>query len=81
MAGVVEDNGHVNALAGETGSRAARQNGGSRRAAGGQCGFNIRRVAGKDNADWKLAVVGGVGRVKRARAKIEANLAVERFLQ
>ena len=73
MARVVEDHGHVDALAGEAGARAARQNRSARGAAGGQRGLDIGGIAGKNNADGKLAVIGGVGSVEGARAEIEAE--------
>ncbi len=81
VARIVEDHGHIDALAGEAGARAARQNGSAGGAAGGQSGLNIGRVAGKNDADGKLAVVRGIGSVKGARAKIEADFAAKRFLQ
>ena len=77
VARVVEDHGHVDALAGEAGARAARQHGGSGGAAGGQRGFHVGGIAGKDDADGKLAVVRGVGGVESARAEIEANFAAQ----
>ena len=73
VARIVEDHGHVDALAGEAGARAAGQHGGAGGAAGGQCGFNVGGVAREDDADGKLAVVRGVGGVESARAEIEAD--------
>ena len=81
VARVVEDHGHVDALAGKAGARAARQNRSAGCAAGCQSGFDIGRVAGKNDADGKLAVVRGVGGVEGARAEIEADLAAQRFLE
>ena len=69
---IIEDHGYIGALAGEAGARAARQNGSAGCAAGGQRGLDIGGVAGKDDADGKLAVVGGVGGIEGAGAKIEA---------
>ena len=74
MARVVEDHGHVDALAGEAGARAARQNRSAGGAAGCESGFDIGGIAGKDDADGKLAVVGAIGGVEGARAEIEADL-------
>ena len=77
VAGEIEDHGHVGALAGEAGACAARQHGGPSGAAGGERGFDVGRIAGKDDADGKLAVVRGVGGVERARARIEENVAAK----
>ncbi len=71
----VEDNGDVRALSGEAGAGAAWQHGGPGGAAGGQCSFNVGRIAGHDYADGKLAVVGRVGRVHGAEAHVEADFA------
>ena len=81
VARVVEDYGDVDALAGEAGARAARQNGGSGGAAGSQSGFDIGGVAGKDDANGKLAVIGRVGGVQCARAEIEVHFAAKAFLE
>ena len=78
---VVEDHGHVDALAGEAGACAARKNGSARGAAGGQRGFNIGGVARKNDADGKLAVIRRIGGVESARAEIEADFAAKGFLQ
>ena len=53
------------------------QNRGAGSAAGGQRGLHIGGIAGIDDADGKLAVVGGVGGVKRAGAEVEANVAAQ----
>ena len=45
VARVVKDHGHVDALAGEAGARAAGQNGSARGTAGGQRGLNIGGIA------------------------------------
>jgi hypothetical protein len=68
-------------LAGETGSRAARQDCGSRGAAGGQSGLDVGGVAGQNYAYRKLTVVGGVGCVKGARTEIEADVAAKGFFE
>ena len=77
----VKDNSDIDALAGEAGTRAARENGSTCGAAGGQCGLNVGCVAWKNDADGKLAVVRRIGSVKSARARIEAHFAANRFLQ
>ena len=66
VARVIEDHGDVDALAGEARARAARQNSGSSCAAGGEGCFDIGSIAGIDDADGELAVVGGVGGVEGA---------------
>jgi hypothetical protein len=68
-------------LAGETGSRAARQDCGSRGAAGGQSGLDVGGVARQNHAYRKLTVVRGVGCVKGAGTEIEADVAAERFFE
>ena len=73
----VEDNSHVGALAGKTGSRAARQDCGSGGAAGGQSGLDVSGVAGQNHADGKLTIVRGVGCVKGAGTEIETDIAAK----
>jgi hypothetical protein len=77
----VEDYGDVGALAGETGSRAARQDCGSRDSTGGQSGFDVGGVAGQNYACRKLTVVRGVGCVKGAGTEIEADVAAKGFFE
>ena len=74
---IVEDDGDIGGLAGERGAGSARKDGGSGGAAGGDGGFDVGCVARVEDADGKLAVVGGVGGVERARAAIEENVAAE----
>jgi hypothetical protein len=49
--------------------------------ASGESGFDIGGVARKNHADGKLAIVRGVGRIKRAGAEIEADLTAKGFLE
>ncbi len=56
---------------------AARENGCAECAASGERGFHVGGVARKDDADGKLAIVGGVRGVEGARSKIEADFAVQ----
>ena len=81
VARIVEDHGYIGALAGETGSGAARKYGRAHSPAGGECSLHVCRVARADDTDRKLAVVGGVGRIERAGAEIEAHLAADVFLE
>ena len=73
VARVVEDDGHVDALAGEAGACAAGQNRSAGSAASGERGLDVGGVARENHADGQLAVVRGVGGVERARAEIEAD--------
>ena len=77
VARVIEDHGYVGALAGQAGACAARQHGGAGGAAGGQRGLDVGGVAGQDDADGKLAVVGGVGGVEGAGAEVEEDIAAQ----
>src|ERR1035438_4825228 len=61
VAGVVEDDGHVGALAGEAGAGSAGKDRGSSGATSGQSSLDVGRVAGQNDADGKLAVIGGGG--------------------
>src|SRR5262249_40608192 len=71
----VHDDGHVAALAGEAGAAAAREDRRAVRPAHLHGGLDIVRVAGNDDANRHLPVVGGVGGVERAAAGIETNFA------
>ena len=77
VTGIVEDHGHVGALAGQAGSSAARQHGGACGTAGSQGGFDVGGIAGQDDADGELAVVGGIGSVEGAGAEVELDVAAE----
>ena len=79
--GVIKDHGHIGALAGQAGARAARQHGCSGGPAGGKRGFNIGGVPGQNHADRELAVVRGVGCVESAGTKVEADVATKRSLE
>ncbi len=81
VAGEIENHGHVGALAGERGACAAGEDSGSGGAAGGQCGFDVGGVAGIEDADGKLAVVGGVGGVEGAGTEVEEDVAAEGGLE
>ena len=73
VAGVVEDHGYVDALAGRAGSGSARQNGCAGGAAGSKRGFHIRSIARIDHADGELTIVRRVGCVKGAGTGIETD--------
>ena len=77
VAGVVEDDGYVGALAGQAGSSAAGQDGGACGTTGGKRGLNVGCIAGQDHADGELAVVGGIGGVEGAGAEVELDVAAE----
>jgi hypothetical protein len=62
----VKNYGYVDALAGETGTRATGKNGGAGGAASGQRSLNVGRVARIDDADGELAVVRCIRGVKSA---------------
>ena len=44
-------------------------------------GDDVVRIAREDDADRNLAIVGGVGRVERARSVVESNFPSDRALQ
>src|SRR5437763_12330112 len=75
--GKIEYNGHIAALSGERSSSAAAKHRRGVFAADGNGGDNIICIPGDDDADWHLAIVGGVCCVKRAAAIIEAHLAAD----
>src|ERR1039458_597191 len=77
----VEDNSHVGALTGKTGSRSTRQDCGSGGAAGGQSGLDVSGVAGQNHADGKLTIVRGVGCVKGAGTEIETDVTAQGFFE
>ena len=81
VAGKIEDDGNIGALAGEAGACAARKHRGSRGAAGGKSGLDVGGVARQNDADGKLAVVGRVGRVESAGAEIEENISPDAFFE
>src|SRR5262249_40860544 len=59
----------------------ARQDGRSVFPAASQCGEDVIVVTWDDYADGNLAIAGTVGRVQRATAAIEANLAADLLAQ
>ena len=74
----VENDGHVAALPGEARPRAAAQDRRSEPSAELQGRENVFAIAGHDDSDRHLAVVGGVGRVERTAPRVEADLAADR---
>ena len=81
VAGIIEDHGHIGALAGQAGSGAPRQNSSTGGPAGSQGGLYVRGVTREDDADGELAVVGGVGGVEGAGTEIETDFAAKVFLE
>ena len=81
VAGIVEDYGNVCALAGQAGSSAAGQDGGARSTAGCKRGFDVSSIAGQDDTDGELAVIGSVGGVQGSGAEVELDLAAKRGLE
>src|ERR1700723_766952 len=77
----VEHDGDVTGLPGEAGTCAARQNGCTKLATGGECGADIVRVFGKHQADGNLAIVGGIRGVQSAAASVKAHFALQIPLQ
>ena len=73
----VEDDGDVAALSGERGAAAAGEHGSVEVAAEGECGEDVVVIAGEDDADGNLAVVGAVGGVEGAGAVVEANVSCQ----
>ncbi len=71
----IENDGDVATLAGETGARAARQDGRSVFAARRDGGDYVGVIARDDEADGNVAVVRGVGGVEGAGAGVEADFA------
>ena len=69
------------ALAGEGGAGSAGEDGSVEVAAEGDGGDDVVFVAGNDDADGDVAVVGGVGRVESAGGGIEADFAADFFAQ
>jgi hypothetical protein len=77
VAGVIENDGDIRALAGEAGAGASGQDGGSGFAAGGESGLDVGGVARHDDAYGKLAVIRRVGGVEGAGGEVEADVAAE----
>ena len=73
----VEDDGDVAALTGEAGARTAGEDGRTQFATGGDGGFDVGSIVGKDEADGGLAVVRGVGRVEGAGGGVETDFATD----
>ena len=73
----VEDDGGVAALSGKRGASAAGEQRSAVVAAEGNGGENVFFVARNYDADRNLAVVGAVGRVEGAAARVEANLSAK----
>jgi hypothetical protein len=74
VAGEIEDDGDVAALAGERCASSTAEQGRSEFAADGNRGENVIDVAGENDADGDLAVVGAVGCVEGAGAGVEADI-------
>src|SRR5437763_8827736 len=66
---------HVAALPGQAGAAAPAENRRAVRPAHFDGRRDVVRVAGKDDADWRLTVNGAVGRVASAAAAVESDLA------
>src|ERR1700691_5459689 len=79
--GEIQNDSDVAALAGERGATAAAEQRSVELAAEGNGGFDIIGVAGENNADGNLAVVGSVGGVEGAGAGVETNFAANLFTQ
>jgi hypothetical protein len=73
----VEDDGGVATLSGKRRASAASKQRSAVVAAKGNGGEDIFFVAGNYNADRNLSVVGAVGCIKRAAARVEANLSAK----
>ena len=73
----IDDDGHIAALAGEAGSTAAREHRGAVLAAQTQRFHHLVGIARQHHADGHLAIVGCVGRVQRAAALVEPDLAAQ----
>ncbi len=73
----VEDDGEVAALAGEGGAGSAGEDGGVDGAAGGDGGDDVGFIAGDDDADGDVAVVGAVGGVEGFGGGVEAHFAAD----
>lgn len=81
VAGVVEDDGDIGALAGEAGSCSARKNGGPGLAAGSQGSLDIGSVAGHDDAHGKLTVVRGIRGVEGPGTEVKADVTTKGALE
>ena len=75
VAGEIEYQGDVAALAGERGSRAAAEQRSAVRARERDGGDDVIGVTGKNHADGHLAIVRAVGGIESAAAGIEADVA------
>ncbi len=75
--GEVEDDGEVAALSGERSAGSAGEDGRVEFAAEGEGGDDVVFVAGDDDADGDVAVVGGVGGVEGAGGGVEADFAAD----
>jgi len=79
--GEVEDYCGVGGLAGEAGASAAREDGGVELAADVDGGDDVGFIAGDDEADGNLPVVGGVGGVEGSGAGVEADFSADRCFE
>ncbi len=71
----IEDHRHVAALPRQAGAGAAREDGRAELAAYRHGGHDVVGVAGADDPDRHLPVVGRIGRVQRAAGRVEPHLA------
>src|SRR5690242_10511040 len=76
VAGEIENDRDIAALAGERGSAAAAEKRGAEFAAHGNRGKDIVGIAGKNHANRHLAIIRPVGGVEGAAAVIEADVTV-----
>src|SRR5581483_10197416 len=77
VTGEVEYDADVDALAGKAGTSSAGKDCSPCSSAGGEGGFDVSSIARVNDADGKLAVVGGVGGEECARAQIKEYVAAE----
>jgi hypothetical protein len=77
VAGEVKDDGDVGGLSCDAGTCSTRKDGCADCAACGNGSFDVGSVAGQNDTDGKLTVVGGVGCIKSAGCEIEANFSAE----
>jgi hypothetical protein len=73
----IEHHGHIAALACERSPSAATEHRCTVLAASRNCGDYVIIVAGDDDPDWNLAVVGAIAGVERAAAIVEADFAAD----
>ena len=77
----IEDDGDVAALSGKRGATATREERCAVFAAEGNGGDDVIVVAGKDDADWDLAIVRAVRGIQGAGAVVETDFALDLYLK